>query len=143
MLCRNCANIDLKDAFGSNQDTTDIPLRLRNMFSPRILHYKSYAGIVGAAESCQLCALVVKGFDASQTVRPSPEQSIYRSVGRGEYAKDLHAEPGRHLMVMRFGSVWDDHEMSMNLDQKDYCEVELYVDEGTLYTTIHVISYSD
>jgi hypothetical protein len=139
MLCRNCASIDLKDAFGPNQGTTDVPLHLRDMFSPRILHCESYAGIVSAAESCQLCALVVKGFDASQTVRPFPEQSIYRSVGRGEYAKDLHSKPGRHLRIMRFGSVWEDHEMSMDLDQKDYCEVELYVDEGTLYTIIHVI----
>ena len=131
MLCSNCASIDLADAFGPDLDSPEKPLLGAHTFSPRIFHYGTYAGILSAAESCELCALVVKGFDAPLTIRPSLEEQIYRSVEREERGKDLFPGQSRRLTTLKFGGQY--HGMSFDFDGLDYCEVELFVQEGKFH----------
>jgi hypothetical protein len=133
MLCPNCASIDLEHEFGPIPDPSDAPLPRRSVFSAETFHYESYAGIIKAAGSCQLCALVAKGFDAPFVIRPSLEEPIYRSLGREEYPSDMVSIQARQIRTMRFGG-----ENCGGLNGMNYCEVELYVQEGTLCICIMV-----
>ena len=130
MLCQVCASIDLKDALGLIPDSLDVPLHKKGKFTPRILHYETYALMLAAAEHCQLCALVVKNLHSLSDCRPSPVTPIYRSVEREEQEKeeDLFLNQARHLSVMNFG--YEDHGLSPY--ELDFCGVELYVQEGKL-----------
>lgn len=127
MLCQVCASIDLKDALGAIPDSLDVPLLKKNTFTPRVLHYETYAGMLATVKHYQLYTLVVKSFNSSTYWRPGPDTPIYRSVEREEREKDLFPNQARQLTVMSFGNEY--HGMSMELD---FCSVELYVQGGKL-----------
>ena len=104
-----------------------MPLHKKNKFTPRILHYETYALMLAAAENCQLCALVIKNFKSTRDWRPGQNTPIYRRVKReqDEAKKDLFPEQARHLTVMNFEGEYQGYDL-------DFGGVELYVQEGKL-----------
>jgi hypothetical protein len=127
MLCHNCASIDLSKApIPPGPDTPDHKLS-GPLLRPRILHYDSYAGIIAATESCQLCALVVEGFDALQEfAHPLPKHSVSRSFIYRVF--DLFPEQARSLGMIKFSP--ENRPSTYLNDGSNYCGVELYVGEG-------------
>jgi hypothetical protein len=129
MLCQNCASIDLSKAhIRSRPNTPDHKLPPPHL-RPEILHYDSYAGIIAAAGSCQLCALVVERFDALlESLRPLPKHSIYRSFKHRVFENDSFSEQATSLESIKF---WSGDLPTRYFDEgMDSCEVELYVGEG-------------
>jgi hypothetical protein len=124
MLCSKCASIDLSEALGPIPDDPSLPLHEAWGDIPHILHYESYSGMVAAAVSCQLCALVVKQFDAPYMVRPHPKQAMYRCVEREIINENVSPGDGRRIIKITIGL----YGYRIKLKQ---CEVELFVGEGT------------
>jgi hypothetical protein len=124
MLCSKCASIDLSEALGPIPDDPSLPLHKAWGEPPLILHYESYASMVAAAVVCQLCALVVKAFDAPHKIRPQPEQAIYRFVEREKIWENVFAGDGRRIVDMMFG-------VKDSTDIAQLCHVDLFVGEGT------------
>jgi hypothetical protein len=127
MLCANCASIDLSEAPGPDPDNPVDPAFHRWDSIPKVFHYESYASIMNAAGSCQLCALLVEIFNAPASICPPLEQSIYRYVKR---VRNSIADQARPLSTIIFGPA--DHSILHDFKGLDYCVVELYVDQGTL-----------
>jgi hypothetical protein len=124
MLCSKCASIDLSEALGPIPDDPSLPLHEAWGDIPHILHHESYAGMIAAAVVCQLCALVVKAFDAPCMVRPHPKQAIYRFVEREKIEEHVFAGDGRRIIKMMVG-------VKGHKDIFKQCQVELFVGEGT------------
>lgn len=129
MLCSNCASIDLKHVYGPLPTNLRVPLNERHTFSPRILHYESYDGIIAAAGSCELCALVVKGFAEPLRIPPFDAQPTYRAISRAGNEEPLFPDQPRRLTKLGFGG-GEYFGKSFDWDGFDFCEVELYVEEG-------------
>jgi hypothetical protein len=129
MLCQNCASIDLSKAHIRPRPDTPEHKLLAPHSRPTFLHYDSYAGIIAAAESCQLCALVVEGFDAlPASLPPLPKHSIYRSFKHRFSGNDPFPQQARSLEPMNF---WPANRPMRSIgDGLGYSEVELYVREG-------------
>ena len=101
MLCQVCASIDLKDALGVIPDSLDVPLHKKDTFTPRILHYETYALMLAAAEYCQLCALVVKNLNRLASFSGHPNLS-QRRAQRTRKGGGLVSQPGETPLGHQF-----------------------------------------
>jgi hypothetical protein len=87
---------------------------------PRVLHYESYAGMLAAVEHCELCALVVEGWESSPYWHSGLAEPVYRTLA---WEPDYFPLPQQKRRLERIDFVGREVDIPC-------ARVELYVEEG-------------